>query len=94
MVVAMVRRRLPPDRADAEARAAGLTVEVLAGGGLPLPRPAPGPTRRAPCPPGTGQPARGPAHGAEVFSLMRDSDQAPADYLSSFFDTGREHQGA
>ncbi len=31
--------------------------------------------------------------GAEVYSLMRDSDLAPADYLDRFFDTGDEHQG-
>ena len=29
--------------------------------------------------------------GAEVFSLLRDSDLEPDDYLSAFFATGREH---
>ena len=34
-----------------------------------------------------------PGHGAEVFSLIRDSDlDAPA-YLDRFFDTGAERQG-
>jgi hypothetical protein len=33
-----------------------------------------------------------PADGAEIFSLMRDSDLAPEDYLDSFFDTGTEGQ--
>lgn len=33
-----------------------------------------------------------PGHGAEVFSLLRDSDLDADDYLSMFFDTGREHQ--
>ncbi|GAA3516797.1 DUF4288 domain-containing protein [Actinocatenispora rupis] len=31
--------------------------------------------------------------GAEVFSLIRDSDLAPEEYLDHFFDTGRERQG-
>lgn len=31
-------------------------------------------------------------HGAEVFSLIRDSDLAPTAYLDRFFDTGRERQ--
>jgi hypothetical protein len=30
--------------------------------------------------------------GDEVFSLIRDSDLAPEDYLSRFFDTGTERQ--
>src|ERR1700722_14317717 len=30
-------------------------------------------------------------HGTEGFSLLRDSDLAPDDYLDSFFSTGREH---
>jgi hypothetical protein len=30
-------------------------------------------------------------NGTEVFSLLRDSDLAPDDYLDSFFSTGREH---
>jgi hypothetical protein len=29
--------------------------------------------------------------GDEVFSLLRDSDLAPDDYLAAFFDTGGEH---
>jgi hypothetical protein len=33
-----------------------------------------------------------PTSGAEVFSLVRDSDLAPKDYLDRFFDTGRERQ--
>jgi hypothetical protein len=33
-----------------------------------------------------------PGHGAEVFSLMRDSDLEPGAYLDTFFDTGRERQ--
>ena len=32
-----------------------------------------------------------PAHGAEVFSLIRRSTLDPADYLSQFFDTGAEN---
>ena len=35
-----------------------------------------------------------PGHGAEVFSLLRDSTLEPDDYLSAFFDTGQEHQSA
>lgn len=31
-------------------------------------------------------------HGAEVFSLIRDSDLATEDYLDRFFDTGAERQ--
>jgi hypothetical protein len=34
----------------------------------------------------------GPESGAEVFSLLRDSELAPGDYIDRFFDTGREHQ--
>lgn len=34
-----------------------------------------------------------PGHGAEVFSLMRDSTLGPNAYLSTFFDTGTERQG-
>lgn len=30
------------------------------------------------------------AHGAEVFSLIRDSELSPRDYLDQFFDTGWE----
>ncbi|RNL78952.1 DUF4288 domain-containing protein [Nocardioides marmorisolisilvae] len=33
-----------------------------------------------------------PVDGAEIFSLMRDSDLDPEDYLDAFFDTGDEHQ--
>ncbi len=33
-----------------------------------------------------------PAHGAEVYSLMRDSNLEPAAYLDRFFDTGHERQ--
>jgi hypothetical protein len=35
-----------------------------------------------------------PAHGAEVFSLMRDSELAPDDYIDRFFDTGQERQAS
>jgi hypothetical protein len=35
-----------------------------------------------------------PGHGAELFSLLRDSQLQPAAYLNAFFDTGDEHQGA
>lgn len=31
--------------------------------------------------------------GTEVFSLIRDSDLAPSDYINSFFDTGHERHG-
>ena len=34
-----------------------------------------------------------PADGAEVFSLMRDSDLDADQYLSTFFDTGSEREG-
>jgi hypothetical protein len=33
-----------------------------------------------------------PGHGAEIFSLIRDSTLPPDDYLTAFFDTGTEHQ--
>ena len=33
-----------------------------------------------------------PGHGAEVFSLVRDSALASDDYLDQFFDTGWERQ--
>lgn len=33
-----------------------------------------------------------PGDGAEVFSLIRDSDLTPEDYLDAFFDTGAERQ--
>ncbi|WP_446219379.1 hypothetical protein [Micromonospora sp. IBHARD004] len=32
-------------------------------------------------------------HGAEVYSLMRDSQLPPDAYLTAFFDTGEERQG-
>ncbi|KAA2266603.1 hypothetical protein F0L68_02375 [Solihabitans fulvus] len=31
--------------------------------------------------------------GVEVFSLLRDSELPPDEYLSSYFDTGRERLG-
>ncbi len=37
---------------------------------------------------------RAAADGCEIFSLTRRSDQAPGDYLDSFFDTGQEQQRA
>jgi hypothetical protein len=33
-----------------------------------------------------------PGHGAEVFSLMRDSRLTTDAYVSGFFDTGKERQ--
>ena len=33
-----------------------------------------------------------PGQGAEVFSLIRDSELAPGEYLDAFFDTGTEYQ--
>jgi hypothetical protein len=33
-----------------------------------------------------------PAHGAEVFSLMRESTLEPDAYLAAFFSTGSERQ--
>jgi hypothetical protein len=33
-----------------------------------------------------------PGHGAEVFSLLRDSDLPPGEYVDRFFDTGEEHE--
>lgn len=35
-----------------------------------------------------------PGDGAEVYSLMRDSDLPPEEYLDTFFDTGSERQRA
>jgi hypothetical protein len=35
-----------------------------------------------------------PADGVEVFSLLRDSDLTPSDYLTVFFDSGSERQQA
>lgn len=37
--------------------------------------------------------AESPGHGAEVFSLMRDSPLPAEEYLTTFFDTGTERQG-
>jgi hypothetical protein len=34
-----------------------------------------------------------PAQGTEVFSLIRRSELPPREYLTAFFDTGREMQG-
>jgi hypothetical protein len=34
-----------------------------------------------------------PVHGAEVFSLMRDSQLPAEEYVDHFFETGTEHQG-
>jgi hypothetical protein len=34
-----------------------------------------------------------PRHGAEVYSLIRESELGTNDYLDAFFDTGRERQG-
>jgi hypothetical protein len=31
--------------------------------------------------------------GLEVFSLIRESDLSPKEYVDRFFDTGTEHQG-
>lgn len=33
-----------------------------------------------------------PGHGGEVFSLHRDSELDPEDYLDTYFDTGGERQ--
>ena len=33
-----------------------------------------------------------PGHGAEIFSLMRESTLPRAEYLTAFFDTGSERQ--
>lgn len=35
---------------------------------------------------------RAAADGCEIFSLVRQSDLSPGEYLDSFFDTGREQQ--
>jgi hypothetical protein len=35
-----------------------------------------------------------PGHGAEVFSLLRDSDLDPDEYLDTFFDTGAEREAS
>ncbi|WP_213010457.1 hypothetical protein [Paractinoplanes toevensis] len=35
-----------------------------------------------------------PGHGAELFSLLRESPLQPAAYLDAFFDTGDERRGA
>jgi hypothetical protein len=31
--------------------------------------------------------------GAELFSLVRDSDLSPGEYIDRYFDTGHEHWG-
>jgi hypothetical protein len=36
----------------------------------------------------------GPVHGAEVFSLTRESELDPQPYLDAFFDTGSERQSS
>lgn len=33
-----------------------------------------------------------PGHGREVFSLIRDSELEPSEYLDRYFDTGSERQ--
>jgi hypothetical protein len=35
-----------------------------------------------------------PGHGAEVFSLLRDSALTADEYLATYFDTGSERQGS
>jgi hypothetical protein len=35
-----------------------------------------------------------PSQGTEVFSLIRRSELGPREYVSAFFDTGRELQGS
>ena len=35
-----------------------------------------------------------PGQGAEVFSLLRDSDLDPDSYLDAFFDTGAEREAS
>ena len=35
-----------------------------------------------------------PGHGAELFSLLRDSQLQPDAYLDAFFNTGEERQGS
>lgn len=34
-----------------------------------------------------------PGNGVEVFSMLRESNRKPKDYLTRFFDTGRENNG-
>lgn len=34
-----------------------------------------------------------PEHGAEIFSLIRDSELTRQAYLTAYFDTGQERQG-
>lgn len=34
-----------------------------------------------------------PTSGAEIFSLLRESPLSPQEYVSTYFDTGRERQG-
>lgn len=38
--------------------------------------------------------AEPPGQGAEVFSLFRDSDLDPDEYLDTFFDTGDEREAS
>jgi hypothetical protein len=33
-----------------------------------------------------------PGHGLEAFSLIRESELPPSEYLDKFFDTGTEYQ--
>ena len=33
------------------------------------------------------------ANAIEVFSLLRESDLEPEQYIDAFFDTGTEHEG-
>lgn len=33
-----------------------------------------------------------PVNGVEVFSLIRESDLEPKEYIGAFFDTGLEHE--
>lgn len=34
-----------------------------------------------------------PGDGVEVFSMLRESDKSPKQYLTRYFDTGRENNG-
>ena len=34
-----------------------------------------------------------PGEGIEVFSMLRESNKKPKDYLTRFFDTGNENNG-
>jgi hypothetical protein len=35
-----------------------------------------------------------PGQGAEIFSLLRDSELEPDEYLDAFFDTGTEREAS